>query len=221
MSWVWEQSARSRHESVTVNPAPSRAVTESDHTGRSARRATIESRRIYSGRVLQLDVDTVRFPNGSVGELEIIRHPGASAVVPILDSPDETDPRLLLIRQYRYAADGFLYEIPAGRLDDGEDPLECALRELREETGFTAGVVEPLGGFFTTPGFIDEFIHAYVASALIPGESRLERDEFISVETHRLSSTMEMIARGEIVDGKTIVALFLADHQRRGRLQES
>src|SRR5256885_8063383 len=98
----------------------------------------VESRRVYTGKVVSLDVDTVRFPDGSTGELEMIRHPGASAVVPFLSDPMSADPQVLLIRQYRYAADGYLYEIPAGRLNRGEDPRNCAARELKEETGCTA-----------------------------------------------------------------------------------
>ena len=178
-------------------------------------RPRVDSRRVYSGRVLDLDIDKVRFPNGSLGELEIIRHPGASAVVPFLDPPTDGDPRLLLIRQYRYAADRFLYEIPAGRLDAGEDPKACARRELREETGCTAGRVEPLGGFYTTPGFTDEYIHAFLATDLTRGESAHERDEFITVETFTLAHALDMIATGDVVDGKTIIALFLADRRRR------
>ena len=95
----------------------------------------VSSRRAYSGKVISLDVDTVRFPDGSVGELEMIRHPGASAIVPFLSDPEGQDPQVLLIRQYRYAAEGYLYEIPAGRLNTGEAPEDCALRELKEETG--------------------------------------------------------------------------------------
>jgi ADP-ribose pyrophosphatase len=98
----------------------------------------IASRRIHSGRVLDLDLDTVRFPNGQTGELEMIRHPGAAAVIPVLTPDGTEDPQLLLIRQYRYAADGFIWEVPAGRLEAGESPETCARRELQEETGATA-----------------------------------------------------------------------------------
>src|SRR3954466_6135257 len=108
------------------------------------------SRRVYSGKIINLDVDTVEFPNGSTGDLEMIRHPGASAVVPFLSDPRGEDPQVLLIRQYRYAADGYLYEIPAGRLDPGEDPLDCAARELKEETGCTAEHLDYLLAMFTT-----------------------------------------------------------------------
>src|SRR5215212_2525714 len=102
----------------------------------------VSTHRAYTGRVISLDVDTVRFPDGSIGELEMVRHPGASAVVPFLSEPTGEDPQLLLIKQYRYAANEFIYEVPAGRLDPGESPAECARRELREETGCLAERVE-------------------------------------------------------------------------------
>lgn len=175
------------------------------------RTSTVASRRIYEGRVLTLDIDRVRFPGGSVGELELIRHSGAAAVVPFLDDPNEAEPRILLIRQFRYAADRFLYEIPAGRLDGGELPIDCARRELREEAGCTAESFQPLGGFFTTPGFIDEFIHVFMATGLTRGTPTPEVDEFIHPESHTLKDGLRMIDRGEIVDGKTIIALFMAD----------
>jgi ADP-ribose pyrophosphatase len=164
--------------------------------------------------VLDLDLDTVRFPNGTEGQLEMIRHPGASAVVPFLDSRAAPDPRILLIRQYRYAAERFLYEVPAGRLDPGEVPIDCARRELLEETGSVADVIEPLGAFFTTPGFTDEFIHAFSARVSSRVDARLEHDEFIAVEELPLSSALAMIDRGEIIDAKTIVSLFLAERRR-------
>jgi len=175
------------------------------------RESTVATRRIYEGRVLNLDLDQVRFPNGSVGELELIRHSGAAAVVPFLDDPRQNGARILLIRQYRYAADRFLYEIPAGRLEAGESPVDCARRELLEEVGCTAESTLPLGGFFTTPGFIDEYIHVFVATGLTRGDASPERDEFIHQESHTSQDALRMIERGEIVDAKTIIALFLAD----------
>ncbi len=176
----------------------------------------LASARVYSGRVLNLDVDRVRFPDGSEGELEMVRHSGASAVVPFMSDPQGDDPQLLLIRQYRYAAERYLYEIPAGRLDPGESPLECAVRELLEETGCTAARVEPLITMYTTPGFTDERIHLFMASGLSLGESRREPDEFIEVVTYPLSEVLQMIERGEIVDGKTLVAILFAAGYRLG-----
>src|SRR5690349_11106868 len=178
--------------------------------------AKIGSRRVYTGRVLNLDVDQVRFPNDSTGELEIIRHPGASAVLPFLSDPSGSDPQILLIKQYRYAAEDFLYEVPAGRLDPNEEPLACARRELLEETGCTAERIEPLYTFFTTPGFIDERIHGFMATGLTRGESSREADEFMTLETMTLSRALELIRTGEIRDGKTAVLILYAAGFRAG-----
>jgi 8-oxo-dGTP pyrophosphatase MutT (NUDIX family) len=118
-------------------------------TGSAGRLA---SRRAWAGRLLTVDVDRIRSPNGTELDIEMIRHPGAAAVVPLVTSADAADPAVLLIRQYRYAADGMLWEIPAGVLEPGEDPLDCARRELREETGAEADQIEHLTTIFTTPG---------------------------------------------------------------------
>jgi ADP-ribose pyrophosphatase len=170
----------------------------------------LSSRRIYAGRIINLDIDTVRFPNDSVGELEMIRHPGAAAVVPFLSDPQGDDPQILLLKQYRYAAEEFLYEIPAGRLDPGEEPLTCARRELMEETGCEAERIEHLYTFYTTPGFTDERIHAFMAVGLTRGESRHESDEFITVETLTLSDALGLIEKGEIKDAKTALSILYA-----------
>jgi len=170
----------------------------------------VSGRRVYTGRVLNLDIDSVRFPDGSQGELEIIHHAGASAVVPLLDDPSHPDPRIVLIRQYRYAADGYLYEIPAGRLDSGESPLLCAQRELEEETGYRAMQMKPLVTVFTTPGFTDERIHLFFAWDLTSGQEQRERDEFLTSIALPRSHVMQMIERGEICDAKTTVALLYA-----------
>jgi ADP-ribose pyrophosphatase len=170
----------------------------------------ISSRRAYSGKVISLDVDTVRFPDESTGELEIIRHPGASAVVPFLDDPHSADPRILLIRQYRYAANERLLEIPAGRLEPEESPEDCAARELEEETGRTARVFKKVLTLFTTPGFTDERIHLFLAWDLGAGKLARERDEFIDEHPVRLSEALRLIETGEIVDAKTALGIFLA-----------
>src|SRR5882762_5817292 len=177
----------------------------------------LKSKRVYSGKVISLDVDTVRFPDGSIGELEMIRHPGASAIVPFLSDAGGTDPQVLLIRQYRYAADGYLYEIPAGRLNPGEDPRDCAVRELKEETGCTAEQMEHLLSFYTTPGFTDEKIHLFMATGLIAGETKHEADEFLDLQPMLLSRALEMIQRGEIVDAKTALGLMYAAGFRSDR----
>jgi ADP-ribose pyrophosphatase len=168
------------------------------------------TRRAYTGKVINLDLDTVEFPDGTTGELEMVRHPGASAVVPFLSDPRGDDPQLLLIKQYRYAADGYMYEIPAGRLNPGEDPAECAKRERREETGCTATSIEHLYTMYTTPGFTDERIHLYMATGLEQGQAAHESDEFLTVEPVALSRALEMIRSGELNDGKTAVAILYA-----------
>ena len=177
----------------------------------------IATRRAYTGRVISLDVDTVRFPDGSTGQLEIVRHPGASAIVPFLSDPGGADPQLLLLKQYRYAADTTLYEVPAGRLDAGETPLACAHRELLEETGCRAERMEHLFTMFTTPGFTDEKIHLFLATGLIAGEAKREPDEFIEVERVPLSKALSMIKDGVIQDAKTALAIFFAAGFRAGR----
>ncbi|MGH7616779.1 MAG: NUDIX hydrolase [Gemmatimonadaceae bacterium] len=177
----------------------------------------ISGRRSYTGRIIAVDTDTVRFPDGSTGELDMIRHPGASAVVPFLSAPDRDDPQMLLVKQYRYAADQFLYEVPAGRLEPGEDPRDCAIRELREETGCTAEHVEHLTTIYTTPGFTDERIHLYMATGLQRGETAHEHDEFMTVETMTLSNALELIKQGKILDGKTVVAILFAAGYRAKR----
>lgn len=174
----------------------------------------VSSRRVYTGRVVSLDVDTVRFPNGAVGKLEMIRHSGASAVVPILVVPSG-ERQVLLIRQYRYAAEGFVYEIPAGRLDNGETPEACAHRELKEETGYTAEHMVGLTTIFTTPGFTDERIHLFLATGLVSGAAALESDEVLDLHPVPFGYALEMIRSGEIQDGKTISALlFVARFQK-------
>lgn len=179
--------------------------------------AKLSSRRVYTGKVISMDVDEVRFPDGSVGELEMIRHPGASAVVPFLSDPSGDDPQVLLIRQFRHAADGYLYEIPAGRLDPGEDPKACALRELREETGCSAAAMEQLFTMYTTPGFTDEKIHVFMATGLKAGESSHEADEFLDLQPMPLSRALRMVEAGEIQDAKTALGLLFTAGFRASR----
>ena len=189
---------------------------EGDLTDEDSSTGQVATRRVYTGRVVSLDVDTVRFPNGVTGELEMIRHSGASAVVPLLEMPGEPE-KVLLIRQYRYAAAGFLFEIPAGRLEDGETPENCAHRELKEETGYTAGRMVALTAIYTTPGFTDEIIHLFLATDLSPGKSALEADEILELKAVPMSEALEMIQAGEIRDGKTISALLFVAQFRRNQ----
>jgi ADP-ribose pyrophosphatase len=177
----------------------------------------LATKRIHSGRVINLDADTVRFPDGSTGELEIVRHPGAAAVIPFVSDPRGDDPTVLLIKQYRYATNGSLIEIPAGRLNPGEDPEACARRELLEEVGVTAGHVERLTTIWTTPGFTDERIHLFWASELTTGKHAREPDEFIEVIPTPLSEALQLVRSGVISDAKTALSLlymagFILEH---------
>lgn len=160
------------------------------------------TRNIYTGKVVTLNVDTVKLPNGVTIDLETIRHPGAAAVVPMKD-----DGTVVLIRQFRHAAGGFIYEIPAGKLSPGEDPLHCAARELEEEVGYRAASFELLSSIFTAPGFADEVIHVYKATGLIQGRQQLDHDEVLEIVEMPLTAAIERIADGTIRDGKTIVGL--------------
>ena len=170
------------------------------------------SRNIYAGRIVNLNLETVTLPNGATVELEIIHHPGAAAVVPMKD-----DRTVVLIRQYRHAVGGFIYEIPAGKLHPGEDPRDCAARELEEEIGYRASSLELLLSFYTTPGFTDELIHIYQATGLMGGTQNLGTDEVLEVIEMPLEAAIDRIADGTIRDGKTIVGLhtaYLRDRRR-------
>ena len=171
----------------------------------------IESSPVHKGRIVDLSIDTVRFPNGKTGELELVRHSGASAVLPILSDRNAEDPQILLLRQYRYAAGGYLLEVPAGRPDKpGEDWEVCARRELEEETGLIAGAMTKLTEIFTTPGFTDEKIHLFVATELTKGKTNLDDDEFLETEVMLLSQALEKVRDGEIQDAKSICTILLA-----------
>lgn len=170
----------------------------------------IDGQPVWQHRFLDAHVDRVRFPDGSEGEQVLIYHPGASAVVPFLSDPSGDDPTLLLLRQYRYAVGGNLWEIPAGRLEPGEAPDVCARRELREETGCTCTHLERMTSMWTTPGFTNEKIHLYRASGLTRGEAAREADEFMEVVPLPMTRVLRMIREGEITDAKTMVAILFA-----------
>ena len=185
-------------------------------SGTEAEVGHISSRVIHDGRVVHLSVDRVRFPDGREGELEFIRHRGASAVVPLLGDPKDPDPDLVLIRQYRYAAGGVVFEIPAGIPEDGESWESCARRELEEETGYQGAHFEALTALFTTPGFTNELIHFFLATGLSAGEVDRYDDEFIEVVTVPFSEALTLIRKGEIRDGKSVAALLFVDRFMRG-----
>lgn len=169
-------------------------------------------KQVYEGRILSIALETVRLPNGGVCELEIVRHPGAAAVVPLDDQG-----RVLLVRQYRHATGGRLLEVPAGKLDRGETPEVCAAREVEEETGQRPGSLVPMGWIWTTPGFTDERIWLFLARGLVPGRRDLQVDEDLTVERLPLGEAVAMAARGEILDAKSVCALLRAPtHLEKG-----
>lgn len=166
---------------------------------------TLERRQIYKGRVVDLAVEKVRLPNGGETELEVIRHPGAAAMVPLTDGGE-----VLLVRQYRHATAGWLLEVPAGKLDPSEAPELCAARELEEEVGYVPGELVSLGWIWTTPGFTDEKIWLYLARDLVAGTQALEGDEVLSVESVPFEQAVAKVHGGEICDGKSVCALLRA-----------
>jgi ADP-ribose pyrophosphatase len=166
---------------------------------------TLESRLVHDGKVVRLSVDRVELPNGSVTELEVIRHQGAAAAVPLT-----ADGEVLLVRQYRYATGGWLLEVPAGKLDPGEGPEICARREIEEEVGQRPGRLDALGWIWTTPGFTDEKIWLYLARDLSEGRQDLDSDEVLMTEKVPLVEAVEKVHRGEICDGKSVCALLRA-----------
>ena len=171
----------------------------------------LDSRQVHDGRIVKLSVDTVRFPDGTTGELEMIRHPGASAVLPVVGSLEEEDPEVLLLRQYRYAAGGEIWEVPAGLPAGPDEPWEvCAARELEEETGMRGTRFVPLTKILTTPGFTDETIRLFAADGLEEGASKLDDDEFVEVHRVRFSEAVAMVRRGEIVDCKSVATILFA-----------
>jgi ADP-ribose pyrophosphatase len=172
----------------------------------------VKRRLVYEGRAIALWHEEVELPNGAVAQLDIVRHPGASCVVPI-----ENDGRALLIRQYRHAAGGTIWEVPAGKLD-GDTPEACAAKELEEEAGRRAGRLERLGEIWTTPGFTDERIHLFAAFDLVEVPHAREEHEVIEVVPMPLEHALDLVWRGELTDAKSALALIHVA-RRLGRLR--
>ncbi len=166
---------------------------------------------LHQGRVFKLVRENLTLSNGVETELDVIRHPGAAAIVPFLDRNT-----LLLLKQYRHAAGGFIWEIPAGTIDSGESPLTCARRELMEETGFSAGHMEKLGEITPLPAYSDERIHIFTATDLTPSRQHLDQDEILDVHRVSFDDALLMVRDNQIQDAKTISGLFMANLQMSG-----
>jgi ADP-ribose pyrophosphatase len=166
---------------------------------------TLHTERIYKGKIINLRVDTVQLPSGRTTKREIVEHDACTAIVAL-----DAEGRVLLVRQYRKPVEKALLEIPAGGVDRGEKPLEGALRELEEETGYTAERWEKLSMFYTSPGFCTEEMHLYLATELKPLKRKHDDDENIELVPTPLKDTLKLIASGEICDAKSIAGLLLA-----------
>lgn len=164
---------------------------------------TISTDKHFDGRVISLQVDTVRLPDGETATREIVKHPGAVAVIAILDG------KLLVVEQFRKPLERAQVEIPAGKLDAGEEPEAAALRELEEETGYKARNIRHVRTFSTSPGFADELIHLYFADELEPGEVRLDEEEFLTCEGLTPEQADAYVREGRIFDAKTLLAVLI------------
>jgi ADP-ribose pyrophosphatase len=170
-----------------------------------ARHMTQQIRNVFKGRVLTLNLEQVQLPNGRVAELEIAHHPGGAAIVAL-----DAEGRICLLHQFRHAAGGWLDELPAGKLDGGEPPLECAVRELEEEAGMQAGRWDKLGEYFSSPGVLTEVIHIFLARDLVAVGASPEEHEVFEARWVPLPDAAASAARGEIRDGKSLVGIFWA-----------
>jgi len=163
---------------------------------------TLESKSIFQGRIISLQVDTVSLPNGGTATREIVRHPGAVAVLALKDG------KMLVVEQFRKPLEKVQVEIPAGKLDAGEEPETAAIRELEEETGYRARSIRHLHTFSTSPGFADEVLHLYVADDLEPSATNLDEDEFLTCESITMEQAQAYIKEGRICDAKTLLAVY-------------
>lgn len=168
-------------------------------------REQIESQSIFRGAVFEVVRDRLREENGFEIVREIVRHSGGAGCLPLFD-----DGRIALVKQYRHPARRELLEIPAGKIESGETPMACAMRELEQEIGFRAGRIEALAEFYSTPGFCEERLYVYLATNLQPVEQNLDHDEFVEVVYLPFTEAVMMAERGEFEDSKTIIALLLA-----------
>lgn len=174
---------------------------------------TVSEEQVYKGNIINVYHTTVTLPDGRQATRDIVRHPGASAVIPVNEKGE-----VYMVRQFRKPLDAISLEIPAGKLDPGEEPAHCAARELKEETGLTAGRLTHLISVHSTPGFSDEVLHIFAATDLNEGESCADDDEFISTEKYIVGQLLDMIMEGRITDAKSIIGIFLAEKIINGRI---
>lgn len=169
---------------------------------------TIGSKEIFKGNIINVEQLTVELPNGKRATRDMIKHPGASVIIPITDKNE-----IYMVRQFRKAIERESLELPAGKLDPGETPYECAKRELKEETGLDAESIDFLISIHSTPGFCNEVLHIFTAKGLIEGNSCTDPDEFLNCEKFEISQLLKMIYDHKITDSKTIVGILMAERQ--------
>jgi len=175
---------------------------------------TISTKEVYKGNIIDLNLVTVKLPNGKESTREIVIHPGASVIIPIAQNGD-----LYMVRQFRKPLEREMLELPAGKLDKGESPETCAIRELSEETGLEAGWVKHVISVHSTPGFCNEVLHMFAAGDLKEGTAHSDEDEFVSCERVPLNDLLRMVFKGEITDAKTIIGIFIAEKIIRGEIK--
>ena len=164
-----------------------------------------EVKHVFTGRVIEVNIERVPLPNGTTADLEIIRHPGGAAVVAI-----DADDRVCLLRQFRHAAGGWIWELPAGKIDNGEPPFDTARRELEEEAGMAAAAWQPLGDYLSSPGVFTEVVHLFLATQLTPLPPRPEEHEVFEIHWLPFADVLQMARSGELRDGKSLVGVYRA-----------
>jgi ADP-ribose pyrophosphatase len=178
----------------------------------------LESRTSYDGPLFRVLTDQIREPNGKLVRRDVIRHNGSVVILAIEKGKSRKDPLVLIERQFRHAAQQYLYEVPAGKMEAGEDHLEAAKRELLEETGYQAKRWTKLVRYFASPGFLGEWMQVYLAEGLKPGEAHPEEDESFELQFVPMSELLRLIEADKIQDGKTLISvLYYAYFARRGR----
>lgn len=173
----------------------------------------INRKTVFKGKIFTVAEDTIAFPNGTTAKWDVLLHDGAAAIVPI-----DHDGKIVLVEQYRCVADGMILEIPAGKLEKGEDPAICAARELEEETGYKSKAVERIGSIYSAVGFSDEVVELFVAKGLEPGVMNLDEDEYVNVKKYTLQEVIDMILSGKIKDSKTISAIFIVKEMVQNKM---
>jgi 8-oxo-dGTP pyrophosphatase MutT (NUDIX family) len=202
-----DKSSKKKLPKKTLKAAPAQA----------GQAEVLSSRVVYEGKLFRVTQDQIVEPGGKEATRDVVRHNGSVIILAIDNSKSKKDPWIVMERQYRHAAGRFLWELPAGKIDPGEEPLAGAQRELEEETGYRAKKWKPLVEYYASPGFLGESMKVFLAEGLIPGDAHPEEDEDIELRLIKLSDILKQIEKGNIMDGKTLSCVLLYDHLRRAK----